>query len=403
MMKDLIRKMPIRDIDKLRYDLSIFKSRSWSGRMADDRFFANVFISEAIVSLNNSLDLFEKGYFDCAFYCLRSSLDLSTTVSYLHDAPEEDRQDNYIKWVRKQGWFPSRSEMMKSMEKYGMFCSDMKEKMELVFGDDGLIKRTNRDLNKHVHKQGYDEFYVMRNHPLDHVKYDDQKFIDEFIRLFKDTVMIVAVMRLLIDPFPILLLDPEINSRCPELEEPYDEDFVSDCLSEDIISCFKETRIYREAYDQFIGRESCSEAILNVKRYWIYDRHEESTIREQIHLLDSQEVWLAELIFSSPKVLKITDGCGMLLAQTEVQVPDWGTSGFFEYCRNGEINIPYKGRYISSFNCFEDGRERRYYFDHSEPFDQPEIAHIMDYIIKKRFLVMMYYILCGYRICQRAI
>ena len=225
MMKDVIRKMPIQEINKLRFDLFIFESRSWSGRMADDRFFANVFISEAIVSLNNSLDLFENGYFDCAFYCLRSSLDLSTTVSYFHDAPEEERQNKHTAWVRKQGWFPSRHKMMKSMEEYGMFCSDMKEKMGSVFGDDGLINRTNRDLNKHVHKQGYDEFYVMRNHSLYHIEYDDQEFIDEFVKLFKDTVTIVAVMRLLIDPFPILLLDPahrilkSIFSRLLQLQQ----------------------------------------------------------------------------------------------------------------------------------------------------------------------------------------
>lgn len=376
---DLVKPISIQEINELRHDLFLFKSRSWSGRITDERFFANAFIYEAIESLRNSLELFEKGYFDCAFYCLRSSIELSTTVSYLHDTPEEKRRDSYVEWVTKAK-FPLRSKMMESLSKQGMYFSDMKDKMNHVFGKDELIDKTNNDLNKHVHKQGYDEFYVVRNNLLFSSDYDVRDLINEFVRLFKDAVRITALMRLVIDPYPVLLLDPEINFRCPELEEPYDEHFVSKYLSVNDIECYKKTRIYKESYDSLIEREKCSEEIVDIKRYWIYDRSKESTIREQYHLLDSQEMWLAEFIFSFPKILKITHGSGMLLAHTEVSIPNWDNGGFFKFCRNGEINVPYKGRYISSFSCLMDGQASKLYLDHKEPFDEDEISRIREFL-----------------------
>ena len=43
----------------------------------------NTFVMEAEQQLVNSIELFEMGYFDCAYYSLRSAIDLSTTMSFL--------------------------------------------------------------------------------------------------------------------------------------------------------------------------------------------------------------------------------------------------------------------------------------------------------------------------------
>ena len=379
MIDDFIKPMPIQEINELRHDLFLFKSRSWSGRITDERLFANAFIYEAIELLKNSLELFEKGYFDCAFYCLRSSIELSTTVSYLHDMSDEERRNSYVEWVTKAK-FPLRSKMMELLSKQGMYFSDMKGKMDHVFGKDKLIEMTNNSLNKHVHKQGFDEFYVIRNNLLFSPRYDVGNLTNEFVRLFKDTVRITALMRLTIDPFPVLLLDPEINFRCPELEEPYDEDFVSKYLSVNDIECYKKTIIYTESYNSLIKREKCSEEIVDIKRYWIYDRRKESIIREQYHLLNLQEVWLAEFIFSLPKIMRVVGGSGILLAHTEISVTDWDFRVFFEFCGNGEINVPCKGRYISSFSCPIDGQTSKLYLDHKESFNEDEIALIREFM-----------------------
>ena len=373
-----IKPIHVDGIDRLRHDLMLFRNRSWSGRIADEKLLANAFILEAIECLENSLTLFEAGYFDCSFYCLRSSIELSTTVAYLYDV--DDGKESYSRWNGKES-FPFRSRMMKKMSCNCGYFSDMSERMESVFGKEGWIERTNGRLNKHVHKQGYDEFYIVRNNPLHPRENGDRALSEEFVGLFRDTLGVVAVMRLIIDPFPVLLMDPEIDSRCPELEEPFDERFVSDYIPDDAIEGYRETRIYREAYDSIIGRERCCQGISDIKRYWIYDRRNEPEIRTQMHLLNPEEAMIAELVFSCPKIVRVTDGCGLLLAQTETHIYGYSNSGFFELCRNGERNVPYEGRYISSFVRTGGGSEGRYYLNHLEPFDEEEmdlIAGIID-------------------------
>ena len=45
---------------------------NFTGRM--DAWFANTFILEASQLLINSIELFELGYFDCAYYSLREAM-----------------------------------------------------------------------------------------------------------------------------------------------------------------------------------------------------------------------------------------------------------------------------------------------------------------------------------------
>lgn len=377
-----LKSFSISNVEKLKFDLFIFSSRSWSGRLVDSKFIVNAFINESIESMTNSLELFEKGYFDCAFYCLRSSIELSTTILYLHDMDKEKRMESYSNWINNAK-IPFRSKMMNELLHHGEYCSDLKLKLESILGKNGLVEITNNDLNKHVHKQGFGEFITIRNNPFSSMKYDDNELVEDFTRLFKNTLKIVATMRLVIDPFPMLLLDPEINSRCPELDEPYDEQFVREYFSEDEIASYKTTKIYKEAYKALIQKESCCEGIIDIKRYWIYDHRRESEIRKQAYLLNSQEQQLAELVFSFPKILRIKHGSGIPLAQTEVPILECDNKEesfqLFQIHRNGGFNVPYKDRYISSF-ISKDDSTIKCYIDHTEPFDDEEIYTIDEWL-----------------------
>ena len=64
---------------------------SFSGRM--DIPLANTFIMEAVQLDVNSISLFELGYFDNAYYSLREAIEISTTIVYLSDMPDEERRD----------------------------------------------------------------------------------------------------------------------------------------------------------------------------------------------------------------------------------------------------------------------------------------------------------------------
>ena len=69
---------------------------SWSGRM-DVWNTGNTFVMEAEQQLINAIELFEQGYFDCAYYSLRSAVDVSTTMVFLADMPDIER--NFL-WKR---------------------------------------------------------------------------------------------------------------------------------------------------------------------------------------------------------------------------------------------------------------------------------------------------------------
>lgn len=222
---------------------------SWSGRM--DTNICNTFIMEAEQQLVNAIEMFELGYFDCAYYSLRSAVDISTTMVFLSDMPDEDREKYLSAWKATEE-FPMQGQMIKQLSRQGNVFADMVSKMPDFFTS---AKALSAELNKYVHKQGLQHFYISRNHPI-----NQQKPIDGFIKTFETYLQrcigVVAVMRLAIDPFPILLMDKEILYRCfDSMTEPYSEEFVERYIGETIISQYKNTDIYVGTYDSFMNDE----------------------------------------------------------------------------------------------------------------------------------------------------
>ena len=82
-----VRAIELKNKDQYYCDL-INIEHSWSGRM--DGNICNTFIMEAEQQLINAIELFEKGYFDCAYYSLRSAVDISTTMVFLDDMPDDE-------------------------------------------------------------------------------------------------------------------------------------------------------------------------------------------------------------------------------------------------------------------------------------------------------------------------
>jgi hypothetical protein len=146
---------------------------SWTGRI--DAMFANQFFHEAVQLIVNSVTLFEKGYFDCAFYSLRQSLEISTTVVYFIDDSETNRNEEMKKW-KNQERFPMHNQMLKELRKRKNIFAEMRDKMNSYFEE---VETTKQELNKYVHKQGFDKFYVVRNNSL-HKDKKQAKLISDF-------------------------------------------------------------------------------------------------------------------------------------------------------------------------------------------------------------------------------
>ena len=158
---------------KLYHDLQNIE-HSWTGRM--DANIGNTFIMEAVQLLINSIELFEMGYFDCAYFSLRSAVDISTTMVFLCDIEKETGEKYLNDWDRLKD-FPARYRMIDELSKDGSVFVDMTKNMPSFFKH---AEEISKILNKYVHKQGMHNFYVSRNHPIFHVKSQDI-----FIKNFK--------------------------------------------------------------------------------------------------------------------------------------------------------------------------------------------------------------------------
>ena len=96
--------------------------------------------------------------------------------------------------------------------------ANMKAKMPEFFEQISTLRRT---LNKNVHKQGAEQFYLVHyNTMIGESK--RKKYIADFANRLSSCIASVAVIRLAIAPMLILLRDDEIYYRCfQSISDPY--------------------------------------------------------------------------------------------------------------------------------------------------------------------------------------
>jgi len=349
---------------------------SWSGR-ADIGNIGNTFVIEAEQQLINALELFEQGYFDCAYYSLRSAIELSTTMVYLSDMPEEEKESLLESWTEYKD-FPMQGQMIKQLSTKGSTFLDMKEKMSSFFEQS---KDLSAELNKYVHKQGLKHFYISRNHPLNHREPDDE-YVKTFENHFKRCVCVVAVMRLAIDPFPILLMDDEILYRCfASMTDPYSLDFIEEYIGQDIIEAYKTTDIFTGAYETFIKDEKKSKPVFDVVKHQYIDSREMDALLAQLYLMTKDDIICTLIVYACNKIVKLYTCNGLLMYFTDKNTNrksmSWSSIDFVKFSGAQEkINQPYDEAYISVF-VFDD---ELYYAEHNELLDDEDLASIVGLI-----------------------
>lgn len=355
---------------KLYHDLQNIE-HSWTGRM--DANIGNTFIMEAVQLLINSIELFEMGYFDCAYFSLRSAVDISTTMVFLCDIEKETGEKYLNDWDRLKD-FPARYRIIDELSKDGSVFVDMTKNMPSFFKH---AEEISKILNKYVHKQGMHNFYVSRNHPIFHVKSQDI-FIKNFNCLLKEVICIVAVMRLAIDPFPILLMDPEILYRCLDsMTEPYSEDFVKEYIDSKYIEGYKKTNFYISTRIVLENEEKKNKAVFNVVKYHHIDTTRYDDIASQFHLMSEESVIATIISCACEKIVKVY-ACGVLLMyftnrNTNRKSLSWSSEQFDNFSKSKQkYNQKFDEAYISVFSKGEND----YYAEHNEMLEDAEIAFI---------------------------
>ncbi|MEE0946849.1 MAG: teicoplanin resistance protein VanZ [Acutalibacteraceae bacterium] len=376
--KENIKPIELPNKEKWYWDLLNIE-HSWSGRM-DVANIGNTFIMESEQMLINAIELFEMGYFDSAYYSLRSAVDISTTMVFLADMPTDERE-KYLKSWKETKDFPMQRQMIKLLSAQGDVFVDMKEKMPDFFD---FAKKLSAELNKYVHKQGLQHFYVSRNHPINTNK-PLNVFIETFEYYLKKCIGVVAVMRLAIDAFPILLMDADILYRCfDSMTEAYSEEFVQEYIGDNYVAEYKNTEMYIGVYNSFLDEPLKNEATFNVMKFQYINTMEQNDILSQITLLKGTDVIATLIAFSSEKVIKVYSYSGIQIYSTDRESnrtsKNWSSLDIKTIEDNGiSINNPYEEVFISVFQFGED----LYSVEHNEMIDEEEFNAIGDYVCSK--------------------
>lgn len=355
---------------------------SFSGRM--DVHLANTFIMEAVQLIVNSINLFELGYFDAAYYSLREATEISTTIVFLADMPEDEREEKMDARKNTKD-FPMQGQMLKQLYQYGMVVCDMKQNMESFFSE---VKETSKEINKYVHKQGLRHFYVSRNHPINGQNSEDV-FIKNYCYYLEKTIGVVAVMRLAIDPYPILLMDEDILLRCfDSMTDAYSEDFVKKYISIETINGYKNTEMYINHYNGHITEDKKNYAVFNIMKHQVIDTTKKEEILSQIHLLDQIDKIASYIALTSNKVVKVYTyrGLQMYFTDRNTNRKELSWSGFifkqFEKNSN-KYNQPFDEALISVFKYKIEGKDEFFFVEHNERLNQDDIKMISDLSIQE--------------------
>ncbi|ELI6456089.1 hypothetical protein RRM46_002331 [Flavobacterium psychrophilum] len=357
----------IQDKEKYYFDLMNIQ-HSFTGRL--DVMFSNDFFREASQLIINAIKLYEDGYFDCAFYSIRQSLEISTTIVYFVDDDEESRKRELRKW-RNEERFPQQGQMLNQLQNRKKEFSNIKEKMSLYFEEVELIKNK---LNKYVHKQGFDKFYIHRKYPFKK-NFDETKMLKDFESSLIKSIGAIAVFRLAIDPMPLLLNDESIYKRTIQLmTESYSDDFLGKYIGHIHINAYKETELYKSHYEHFIQNEEMSPAVTDLVKNDFVDRNKIDEIMKQKHLLNAYELVALALFSFSRKISKIycIGGFHFYFSDTESTRSKLGwSSNDFKVFENDEqkFNKKYDEAFLSYFSKWDED----YYIEHIMEFSENEI------------------------------
>ncbi len=352
-------------------DLDFFDD-SMTGRV--DAQIANTFIYEAKYLIINAIKLFELGYFDCAYYSLREAIEISTTMIYLVDIPISERNNKLNEW-KNVNRFPMRAQMIKYLEENGSVFIDFKLKMKDYFE---WSKQYINDINKFVHKQGNDKLYTTKSWYDYTNKLDEQFYVNKFKKYLKFTIGYIAIMRLSIDPFPIILMDEKLYLKTMDtITEPYSQEFVNKYIEKKYIESYKETELYKGYESYFEDMEEQSIEISNIIKEFYVDISKYNEILKQFHLLRDYEQIIVQIFKISNKITNIYFNACPISYFSNISSKrkkfKYNLEDFNKLSKSqNKINVNYQGVYISVFNILNNN----YFIEHNELLDDNEIKKL---------------------------
>lgn len=359
------------------YSLIYEISESLTSGIIVDLFHSNkinMIITEACQSLANSIRLYELGYFDDAYYSMRSAIELATIMLDVGDNEYEKMVNNMNLFSNKE-YRNFRASTLRYLKENGIEFRDVANKMPNFVNE---INNTCIKLNSFVHKTGFDNFYGIRNYYNENFH---KKQLDDFENNLISSIRIVAIMRLVIDPFPLLLADEEIYYRSPNIMTyPFNEKLL-EVMGEESIAEFKNTDIYKSYEEELMKLEKRNQEVNNIVMADYIDLDNLENIYLQKHLLNHHELKYVDIASCSEKIILIISDNGfsrystssntheILCNHTDINLKD----------SSENFNIKYDSIYVSILQHSKDkiseftGRINYIYIFHLTRFNKIEI------------------------------
>ena len=331
---------------------------------------SNLFFDEACQLIINAIKLFQLGYFDCAFYSLRQSIETSIGIIYLTANPNKEDE-----WKTLLSGFESgkMTDWLKNNEPTFM---DIREKMHGFFDN---VWNVQKRMNKYIHKQGYASFYQVTRNPflVQQKGTSESQIIMDFEYYLKLCIGAVAIYRLAIDALPVVLMDEDIRLRTGDLiTEPYSQEFVDTYIGSENIEAFKTTDIYKSFYESLKINEKQNEAVYNLIHLQYYNREKMDDYEAQLHLCSFADRVVMCLFTISNKISQVfVDGIHWyksdVISNNKDKPITMGLS-YFENLfsnKNNDFNLCYHNAFLSRCQI-----NRNYtYFEHNEILGEKEI------------------------------
>jgi len=344
-------------------------------QMATTGFFyawdSNLFFNEACQCLKNSINLFQQGFFDCAFYQMRQSLETSIGTLYLTAQPEKmDR------WKCLEKGFEN-GRMVKWLVANEDTFSKMKELMAPFFDK---IREDQLVMNKYVHKQGYQSFYLKLRNETELSEWKNT-IQSDFERILCDCIGAVAIYRLSLDAFPIALADEDLALRAPDLiTEAFSQDFISKYIGEELIEKYKQLQIYKDTESWLLAQSKQNESVYWLIHYQYVNRKNKQDYSEQWDMLSLYDQIAVNLFMMNSKLSNVYIE-GNFHYSSEVQSRNSGFTVGSEFYNEkfeksiSDFNLPYKKAYLSRIKIGLNYT----YMEHNDLLDESEMQSLKYY------------------------
>jgi hypothetical protein len=374
-----IKPLQIKNVDEYIYDLDNIALANINQL---DNLFYRQFFNEACQMIVNGIRIFEKGYFDCAFYSLRQSIEVTIGSLFLSTSPKswEGWNENLKKYEKVN--------MLKCLDRKNDEYKDISKRLAPFFTQ--LKEYEEKIVNKYIHKQGITFFHCYRNGADGYNSNIDNTIINDFEKYIKMSIGAVSLYRLVFDPLPIILMDETLAMKSIDtMVEPFSEPFVKEYIGNDVIEQYKQTDIYKVYKEWFLEQETQCKPIYDIIHYQDVDITKIEIINKQKHMLSLYDKIAVDLFNSSNKISLVYGMNGFLPYTSNIARNDkyigftCGNNFFSNYFKsNCDYNCNFDHQdYISRVSFNED----YIYLEHNFVFDDKEIEVIKSVI--KQYII----------------